>query len=353
MALVPISAVDAVSPALDRMRQMLFRPVRLGLWLRLFLVGLLTGELSSAGGGLLQAMVQLPRALVRASGRHRFLAPASALNWAYLSHFLPLVLILLLLAVVITLIFLYLATVFRFVLLEAVINGQVRLGQSFRRWQRLAGSLFVLRIWIMLLGWAVTLPLVAWPLLRLWRAGFRLEALRPMLPMIAAILALLVVLSLLWLLVWLFIRDFAVPTMAIEDLSATQACRRVWRLLCADPGAYAGYVGMKIVLAIAAGMLSGLVVLIVIFVLLLPAVLLFVLGFIGSSMAGHALAIALGITLLIVFVLVILVVGSALGVAVMVFFQAYTVRFFAGRYAPLAATLFPEAPPAPAPAPEA
>jgi len=350
MALAPISAVDAVSPALDRARQLLFRPLRLGLWLRLFLIGLLTGELSSGGGGgWIQSAFQIPGLVARTSNQRHFLP----VTWGRLGHWLPLLLILLLLGVVLTLILMYLGSVLRFVLLETVINGQLHLRQSFRRWRSLAASLFLLRLWLTLLVWALSVPLLAVPLLRFWRSGFRFEALRTMLPLLALVVALLVILSLLTLLIWLFIKDFAVPVMALEELSAGRACLLVWRMLRAEPGAYAGYVGMKIVLSIAAGMIAGIVVVLIVFLLLIPILLLVAFGVIGTFTAAHALAIALAIALGVLLVLVAIVAGSAIGVAIMVFFQAYMVRFFAGRYDRLAATLFPEAPFPPAPAPEA
>lgn len=359
MALAPISAVDAVAPAWDRMRQLLFGPVRLGLWLRLFLIGLLTGELSTGGGGnWLQSVFQLPGIMNRASAHRHFVPmPWGSMPWSRLpvgrlGFWLPLLLIALLFVVVIVLLVMYLGSVLRFVLLETIINGQVRLRQSFRRWRPLAASLFLLRLWLTLILWALFVPLVAVPLLRLWRVGFRFEALRSMLPLLAVVVALVVLLSLLSAVVWLFIKDFAVPLMALEDLSAGQACLRVWQMLRAEPGAYAGYVGMKIVLAIAAGMIAGIAVFLLIVLLLIPIVLLIVFGVVGTSTAGHALAFALAIALGVLLIIVAIVVSSAIGVAVMVFFQAYTVRFFAGHYEPLAALLFPQAPPPLVPAPE-
>jgi hypothetical protein len=350
MAPVPISAVDAVGPALDRMRQVLFRPVRPALWLRLFVIGLLTGELSSGGGGRLQTAVQLPATLARTAGRPHFLP----LGWAQLAPMLPLLIIGLVVAVVLVFVLMYLGTVLRFVLLEAVITGQVRVRQSFRRWRRGAGSLFVLRIWLMLLGWAVMLPLIAVPLLRLWRAGFQPEALLAMLPLLAGVVTLLVVLGLLWLLVWLLIKDFAVPIMAIEELSVGPACRRLWQMLRARPGAFAGYVGMKIVLAVAAGMITTIVVFIVVIVLLIPALLLVGLGAAsgGTATAGHALTWALIVAVIAVLIVVAVAVAAAIGVLVMVFFQAYVLRFLAGRYERLSDLLFPPPPLPPEPVSE-
>src|SRR5205807_7198165 len=47
---VPFSAIDAISPAFEHTKRQLTQPFRFGQWIRLALVGLLAGELSSGGG---------------------------------------------------------------------------------------------------------------------------------------------------------------------------------------------------------------------------------------------------------------------------------------------------------------
>ncbi len=336
MALVPISAVDAVAPAFDRMGQLLFRPFRGGMWLRLFVVGLFTGELSSGAGFSFNLPVNL---FSKAFGQHRHFAPVV---WSALPKYLPLIAALILIGVVVMLIFMYLGAVLRFVLLEAVVRGQFRLRASFRRWRSVAGSLFVLQLWMTLVLWGVLLLLVAGPLLKLWRAGFDLAVLRTMLVQLVLTALLVFLISLAFALIWLFIKDFAVPMMALEELSATRACARLWQMMRAAPGAFAGYLGMKIVLTMAAGIAASVLFLIAALFLLLPAILLIVFGAVGRSSAAPALAMALGIALVVVFILVAVVLAFMIGVVAMVFFQAYVVRYLAGRYEPLAIILFPQ-----------
>src|SRR5882672_5814699 len=47
---MPLSAIDTISVAFEHTKQQLFRPFRWGQWVRLAVLGLLTGELSSGGG---------------------------------------------------------------------------------------------------------------------------------------------------------------------------------------------------------------------------------------------------------------------------------------------------------------
>jgi hypothetical protein len=251
-------------------------------------------------------------------------------------------------------VFLYLGTVMRFVMLEAVVNGRVRLGQSFGRWQAVANSLFVWRLVFTLIVGGVSLLLISGPLYLAWRAGFPAGVVRAMLPMIVLVVLFLLVVGIVASLVWLLVKDFAVPMMALEGLTASEACMRLVAMVRADPGAYAGYVGMKIVLAMAAGLVIGIAAFILILLLVVPAVLLAaVAGAFGAgTVAGHALAITIAIVVVVVAVVALLVISAAWGVAAVVFFQAYVLQFFAGRYGRLAAVLFPEPLPPPAPAPQ-
>jgi hypothetical protein len=355
MATLPISAVDAVAPALDRMKQILFRPFRFGLWWRLFVIGFLTGEFSS-GSGWLRGVLQFPAMLGR-STRQRQLAPVGP--WGRtphlpnLAHLLPILLILVFVVAVVALIFMYLGTVMRFVLLEAVVNGRVRLRQSFGRWQAVAGSLFVWRLLFSLILLAVVLLLVSGPLVLAWRAGFLPEAFRAMWPLIALVTLFVLVVGIVAGVIWVLVKDFAVPLMALEGLSATEACLRLMGMIRDDPGAYAGYIGMKIVLALAAGIITGLAILVVMIVLLIPVLIFVMVGaFSRGSVATHALAITMAIVIGVVALIVLFVVGAAVGVATVVFFQAYVLQFFAGRYERLGAVLFPQPLPPTPPAPE-
>jgi hypothetical protein len=155
-------------------------------------------------------------------------------------------------------------------------------------------------------------------------------------------------------LVGVFTKDFVVPLMALEELSAMDAWRRLLPMLKAEKGPYAGYIGMKIVLAICAGILFGILGLIALIVVLIPLVIVgVVLG---------AIALALGLTWNPFTIVLGVLVGAAVlfclfwlmamvSVPSVVFFQWYTLHFFGSRYARLGAILAPPAPQAAAPAP--
>ena len=57
---MPISAVDAITPAFQHARQQLMQPFRASQWAKLGLVGLLAGEMSSGGGGCNPSAFHIP-----------------------------------------------------------------------------------------------------------------------------------------------------------------------------------------------------------------------------------------------------------------------------------------------------
>jgi len=46
-----LSAIESISPAFARTKQLLFQPFRFGLWARLAVVAVITGEAGVGGGG--------------------------------------------------------------------------------------------------------------------------------------------------------------------------------------------------------------------------------------------------------------------------------------------------------------
>ncbi len=136
--------------------------------------------------------------------------------------------------------------------------------------------------------------------------------------------------------------------MALEGVSAFEGWRRLWPMIKVEKGGYAGYIGMKIVLAIAAAILVGIATFIVGLIIAIPTVGLGIIAVITGKSAGLTwdaytitLAIVVGSILLAGFLYLV----SLISVPVIVFFPAYSIYFFSARYRPLSVVLYP-APPA-------
>jgi hypothetical protein len=126
-----------------------------------------------------------------------------------------------------------------------------------------------------------------------------------------------------------------------------EAWRRLWPLIGAEKGAYAGYIGMKIVMAIGAGIVVGIAALILGLIVAIPTAGLSILAILTGKTAGLTwnaytitLAVVVGSVLLAGFLYLI----ALISVPVIVFFPAYSIYFFAARYPALGAALYPSAP---------
>ena len=117
-----------------------------------------------------------------------------------------------------------------------------------------------------------------------------------------------------------------------------------------EKGGYAGYLGMKVVMAIGAAITVGIVAVILMIVLLIPVGGFGMVAVLAGKAAGltwNAYTITLIVVAGSVVVAGILYLFSLISVPVIVFFPAYSIYFFVARYPALAAVLYPAPPSAP------
>jgi len=329
-----LSAVDAISPAFAHTKRQLFSPFRPDFWARIAMVSLLTGEF--AGGSGSGTGFQIP-AGGWGTGEQDFLLQAPPV-WQQVLRFLPWILFAALVLVALGVVALYIASVFRFVLFDAVLTGRARLTQGWHRWQEAGGSLF---LWLLSFGVIMMLLVglvVSLPVYLAYRAGIFRQPDKSVGWLLGGGLGLFFLLFgivLLGLLVYALTKDFVVPLMALENLNAVDAWRRLLSLLAADKLGYVGYILMKVILTIASAVLFGIVNL---FVILIMLVALGVVGA-GAFFLGKAIGLTWSLpTLGLVVILASLAVMTILYVVAFVsspaaiFFQAYALHFFAARY---------------------
>lgn len=342
----PLSAIDAISPAFDRTRKELFRPFRLGFWLRMGFVALATGEFygSSGWGGMNFTMPSRRRAgylyldLVRP-------------HWEYLKRFLPWIILIGLLAVVGLLFWIYVSSVFRFVLFDSVLTDRCNIKEDWRRWRHQGMRFFLWRI-CLALGVAAALGiLIGVVILAAVATGaFRNPRGHIVLLVLGGLAAFLVLLSLVFAaaLIALFARDFVIPVMALENVGVIEGWRRVIAMLRVEKKSYAGYVLMKIVLVVGSAILFGILTLIAVFLLFIPISLMGVAAYLFAKTSGLLWSfpvIAIAVVLGAVIAVLMLYVIAFISAPAMVFFQAYVIHFMGSRYPTLGNRISP--PPAP------
>jgi len=341
--LVQPSAVDSVSPAFQHTKAQLFRPFSFGQWTRMALVGLLAGEMSSGGG----CNFHVPN---MNTGGHRDLGFAAFPNSAALGLLIAVLLVVL---PILWILFIYVSSHMRFVLFDSVIEKRC---QVRRMWQARRGpalQYFVWQIVFSLVTLAGIAVLVGIPALAAFLLGWFSNPREHLLPLVLGGVFVFFVFAawvLLSLVVHVFTKDFVVPLMALDKVSAFDGWRRLWTMLQADKGGYAGYAGMKLVMAIGAAFAMGVLAIILIIILLIPIGGLGAIGVIAGQAAGltwNVCTITLAVVAGCLFLLVFLYALSLVSVPIIVFFPAYAIYFFASRYPQLGNIIHPAPPPTP------
>lgn len=343
---MPISAIDAISPAFQHTRQQLLQPFRVAQWAKLALVGFLAGELSS--GGCSSGNFQLPG---HPSSGQRF--AGIGLPGVDPALVAALIAVLIVLGIVFWVLFLYVSSVMRFILFDSVIAKQCEIQ---RNWGRRHGAGLRYFVWQILFSLACLVGLtvlIGIPATFALAAGWLKDPRQHLVPLILGGMLLFFVFMgfvLLTLVVHVFTKDFVVPQMALENIGAIEGWRRLLPILKSEKGSYAGYVGMKIVMTLGAAVVVGIVTLIVILILLIPVGGFGVIAVMAGKTAGltwNLYTITLAVVAGCIVLAVLLYVMSLISVPAIVFFPAYSIYFFASRYPPLDALLRPSLPLAP------
>jgi hypothetical protein len=354
---LPISAVDAINPAFRHTKEQLLHPFRAAEWAKLAFVGFLAGELSS--GGCNGSSFQTP-------GHPGGGQPLPLPHINNLLLYASLIALLIVVAVVLWIVFLYVSSVMRFILFDSVIAKRCEIRRGWARRHPAGLRYFVWQLLFILATFVGLTVLVGIPAALALAAGWLKDPQRHMLPLILGGVLLffaVIGLILLSLVVHVLTKDFVVPEMALENISAFEGWRRLMPMLRSEKSSYAGYLGMKIVMAVAASVAVGILTVIVVLVLLIPVGGFGVVAVILGKTAGlswNLYTITLAVVGGCIVIAVLLYVMALISVPAIVFFPAYSIYFFASRYPVLDALLRPPpmaipvptlAPPSPPPEP--
>lgn len=343
---MPISAVDTISLAVEHTKQQLFKPFRFGQWTKLAVVGLLAGELGS-GGGFHGSTFNFPQ---NPGASQHSLAPGLAgIDPALLAGVIA---VLVFAGLTLGIILMYVSSVMRFILFDSVLAKECRVRQGWSRRQGAGLRYFLWQLAYLLASLGGFIVLVGIPAAFAFAMGWLKEPREHLLPLVLGGILLFFVLLLFFVamtVIFVLTKDFVVPQMAMEDIGALEGWRRLWPMIKAEKGGYAGYLGMKILMAIGAGIVVGIATLILGLIVAIPTVGLSILAVLTGKTAGLTwnaytitLAVVVGSVLLAIFLYLI----ALISVPVIVFFPAYSIYFFAARYPKLSAVLYP-APPVP------
>jgi uncharacterized membrane protein len=244
----------------------------------------------------------------------------------------------------------YVSSVMRFILFDSVLTGQCRIRQDWSRRQTPGWRYFLWKLLYILAVLGGVVLLLAIPAAFAFGIGWLREPKEHIVPLVfSGIFLFLVILlfAVAMTVIFVLTKDFVVPQMALENIGATEGWRRLWPMIKAETGSYAGYLGMKILMAIGAGIVVGIATLILGLIIAIPTIGLSILALLTGQSAGltwNAYTITLAIIVGCVLVAIFLYLVALISVPVVVFFPAYSIYFFAGRYRALSAALYPAPP---------
>ena len=345
---MPLTPTECVSPAIEHAKQQLFKPFQFGQWTRLAFVGLLAGEMATGscpggGGGWNRPQSQ--------GGGDQFLSFAPPpFDPSKLGPYLGLIIFVALLVCVLVLVLMYVNSVFRFILLQSVVQKRCSISEGWRRWQRPGRRFFLWQlVYQLVLGIGLAI-LVGIPLGIAALMGWLQQPKAHLAPLILGgmiFAGLLIVFFLIAVCVHVLAKDFLVPLMAYSDLDFADGWSRLLAMMKTERSNYFVYLLLKLGLSIVAFILFGIVTFFVVLLFLIPfggvGVLAILLG--KSAGVGWTPAtIAIAAVFAAVAFVVLMYIIALISVPAIVFFPAYSIYFFAARYPALDALLHPRAP---------
>jgi hypothetical protein len=319
------SAVDAVGPALQRTRDLLLSPFDWRKWAKLALVSMLMGGAVGHGG------FNFPSG---GGPEEPDLGPARDWIAQHQGAVIGAALAFVLVVLALSLLFAYIASVMRFIFLDAVVHdrAEIRRGWHEQKGRGLSFFLFQLAVGLIMLG--VIGLAVGLPLLLAYNAGvsdsWDARAAVGLVLAIMAVIFLTLTIALAVGVLMALTRDLVLPVMYVRNLRIMGAWSVVWPLVKADLGGVVVYLLLKVALGIVAG-IAGLIVGIVGFVAVtVPLALL--------AMVVYLTAEALQLAWSWYWLLVIIPAGTValVGIAYLinllllpipVFFQAYALKY--------------------------
>jgi hypothetical protein len=344
--------VDAINPAFQHTKVQLLKPFRFGQWVRLAFVGFLAGEMGSGGG--CNSSWRMPSTHhPRGGGQvHTLFAetPISQL-WQHLALSAGMIAFLVLAGLALLVIFVYIGSVMRFILFDSIVAKECHIRKGWAARKREGMRLFLWHLWLMVVSIGGFIALIGIPVAGAWAAGWFQHPRDHVLGLVfggCLLLMLFGALVVMLAVVHVMTKDFVVPQMALEQITAVEGWRRLWLWMKAEKGGYGGYIGMKIVLAIGAGIVLGIVTVIIVLLLLIPVGGVGAVAVIAAIAAGlkwSFFTIAMAVVAGIVVLALLMFAASFISVPAIVFFPAYSIYFFAPRYPQLAGLLWPQSAP--------
>jgi hypothetical protein len=332
-----ISAADAVSLAVQRTREFLFRPFTWGTYLKLGLVAIITEGLGSNFNSSSHKNVP--------SGHGPTINSPLDIPPAWIAAAIAAVV----LAIIISFLVFYLVTRLRFAYFHCLVHNTREIRPGWFLYKDKAMRFFWLNLAVgfsfLLVVGLIAIPFVSafWRLFQDYHQGGHLDV-ALLLSLVLPLIPIILLIALVAMLADLILRDGMLPHFALDDASAGEAWFQVWSRIKAEKKQFIAYALLRIVLPIIAAI--GLFILLAIPGLILAGSVAAVEFGIHSTFADATGSSALVGKLLEVFFGVLafgfaLLAGICLGGPVSTAIREYALVFYGGRYKELGDRLYP------------
>jgi hypothetical protein len=255
----PISAVDAVAPAIERTKQFLFRPFKWSTFLKLGLVAIIT---EGVGRNSHSPETHGGNAAGQGPGAHSpFHFPGHVADGGWPFNLSPQSVVVIaaavLLAFVIAIFIFYLITRLRFAYFNCLIHNTKEIGPGWRLYSDRASRFFRLNV-VVGICYMVLLVLAALPFAAgFWRLYHESQQaghfdVWMLLPLVLPLIPVIILLILGGLLTDLILRDLMMPHFALDNATAGEAWRQVRARIRADQRQFLVYAILRVILPVIA-----------------------------------------------------------------------------------------------------
>lgn len=246
-----ISVIGPISPAIERVKTILFRPFDLGKW---FIIGFCAwlAYLGEGGGPNFNF-----------GGQQRHGAPGQVFHHAReflvenLFWIIPLAITIAVIIIIIGFVITWLSSRGRFMFLHCVALNKAEVVVPWHKFRKQGNSLFLFRVVVGLISFAVVMVIIAMMAVVgvLLFAGRRDPNPFSILFMILLAICFIIPTAIVFALIGKFTRDFVVPIMYLRQGTCIAAWREFWPLLTGNKGRFTIYILFQIVIAIAVGII--------------------------------------------------------------------------------------------------
>lgn len=245
-----VSVIDPITPAIERVKNMLFRPFDLAKWMTIgFCAWLATLGENGFNGGNFNSPSQ-----GHGKDIHREVEELKVFVMANLNWIIPLVAVLIIFCIALGIVFLWLNSRGQFMFLHCVALDVAEVVVPWHKFQVQGNSLFWFRFVVGMIGTVLTLPLLVMCFFPIYRMFSARKFITGDLVELIVVFIVLMVLGCIALIIIKLTTDFVVPLMFLRGSKCVAAWREFLSLVFENLGRFVLYFLFQILLHLAIGM---------------------------------------------------------------------------------------------------